>query len=139
MNKAPEIVYPPPNPLPCLAMTLPLRSLLHSLRGLFWGLTVLCLLAQPVLSAAHELHDAEHALADAAAGGPSDAVAEESPAPGSLDGLLHAFDCCLHATALPAPMLTWTPHPLQSLAPRLSLPAHTPSASSRFLRTPIAA
>ena len=139
MNKAPEIVYPPPNPLPCLAMTSPLRSLMHSLRGLFWGLTVLCLLAQPVLSAAHELHEAEHAFADAAAGITGDAMAEESPAPGTLDGLLHAFDCCLHATAVPAPVLTWTPHPLQSLAPRVSLPVHTPAASSRFLRPPIAA
>lgn len=120
-------------------MTSPLRALLHSLRGLFLGLTVLCLLAQPVLSAAHELHEAEHALAHAAAGGSGDAVAEESPAPGTLDGLLHAFDCCLHATAVPAAVLTWTPRPLQSLAPRESLPVHTPSAYSRFLRPPIAA
>lgn len=139
MTKTPEIVYPPPNPLPCFAMTLPLRPLLHSLRGLFWGLTVLCLLAQPVLSAAHELHEAEHALADAAAGVTGDAVAEESPAPGTLDGLLHAFDCCLHATAVPAPVLAWTPHRLQSLPPRVNLPAHTPSHSSRFLRPPIVA
>ncbi len=139
MNMVPEIVLPPPNPLPCLAMTLSLRSLLHSVRSLFWGLTVLCLLAQPVLAAAHEMHETEHAIADAAAGVPDDAVAGESLAPGTLDGLLHALDCCLHASAVPIPMLTWASHPLQSLAPRVSLPVHTPSTFSRFLRPPITA
>ena len=139
MKKAPEIVLPPPNPLPCPDMTSPLRALLHSLRGLFLGLTVLCLLAQPVLSAAHELHEAEHALAHAAAGGSGDAVAEESPAPGTLDGLLHAFDCCLHATALTGTGPLWTPNILRSRPPLTPLPPAAPSPLSRFLRPPIAA
>jgi hypothetical protein len=59
--------------------------------------------------------------------------------PGTFDGLLHALDCCLHATAVATPLLVWTPHRLQSLPPRVSLPVHTPSLSSRFLRPPIAA
>ena len=120
-------------------MIAPLRALLHSLKTLFLGLTVLCLLAQPVLSAAHELHEAEHALADAAASLSGDTMVEDAPAPGTLDGLLHAFDCCLHATAVPTPVLAWTAHRLQSLPPRVILPVHTPSRSSRFLRPPIAA
>jgi hypothetical protein len=37
------------------------------------------------------------------------------------------------------PILAWTPHRLQSLPPRVSLPVHTPSLSSRFLRPPITA
>jgi hypothetical protein len=119
-------------------MTSPLRSLLHSVRALFLGLTVLCLLAQPVLAAAHELHEVEHALADAA-GSHGDSADRESPAPGTLDGLLHAFDCCLHATALAAPALDWTAQRLGAAPPRVSLPLHTPSPLSRFLRPPIAA
>ncbi len=120
-------------------MTSLLRPLLHSLRALLLGLTVLCLLAQPVLAAAHEMHDAEHALTDGAGrdqGLPGDADPSE---PGTLNGLLHALDCCLHATAVATPSLVWTPHRLQSLPPRVSLPVHTPSLSSRFLRPPIAA
>lgn len=120
-------------------MTSPLRALLHSLKTLFLGLTLLCLLTQPVLSAAHELHEVEHALADATASLSGATVVEESPAPGTLNGLLHAFDCCLHASAVPAPALAWTAHRLQSLPPRVNLPVHTPSRSSRFLRPPIAA
>jgi hypothetical protein len=120
-------------------MTSPLRALMHTLRGLFVSLMVLCLLAQPVLAAAHELHEAEHALADAAAGALGVAVDDASPAPGTVDSLLHMFDCCLHATAAPVPVLTWTAHSLQSLPPRVSLPVHTPSPFSRFLRPPIAA
>jgi hypothetical protein len=120
-------------------MTSLLRPLLRSLRVLFLGLTVLCLLAQPVLAAAHEMHDAEHALADGAGRDhelPGDADPSE---PGTLNGLLHALDCCLHATAVATPSLVWTPHRPESLAPRLSLPLHTPSLPSRFLRPPIAA
>jgi hypothetical protein len=120
-------------------MTPLLRPLLQSIRALVLGLTVLCLLAQPVLAAAHEMHDAEHALVDGAGadhGVPADADASE---PGTFDGFLHAFDCCLHATAVPAHSLFWTPHRLQALPPRVTLPAHTPSTSSRFLRPPIAA
>ena len=120
-------------------MTSLLRPLLHPLRALVLGLTVLCLLAQPVLAAAHEMHDAEHALAAVTGenhGVPVDADPSE---PGTFDGLLHAPDCSLHATAAATPTLVWTPHRLQSLPPRVSLPVHTPSLSSRFLRPPIAA
>ena len=116
-----------------------LWPLLRSCRALLLGLTLLCLLAQPVLAAAHELHDAEHALAAATGGEHGVPVDADVPEPGTFDGLLHALDCCLHATAVPAPSLFWTPHRLQSLPPRVSLPVHTPSLSSRFLRPPIAA
>lgn len=117
-------------------MTSVLRPLLRSVRALLLGLTVLCLLAQPVLAAAHELHDVEHTLA-----GDSGSAADEetSSPPGTLERLLHAFDCCLHATAAPTSLLLWSPHRLQSLPPQVSLPAHTPATSSRFLRPPIAA
>lgn len=116
-----------------------LRPLVHSLRALFLGLTVLCLLAQPVLAAAHEMHDAAHAMADATGGDHGTAVDADPAEPGTFDGLLHALDCCLHASAVPTPALFWTPHPLQTLPPRVSLPVHTPSSSSRFLRPPITA
>lgn len=117
-------------------MTSPLRSVLHALKVLFLALTVLCVLMQPVVAAAHELHDAEHALANAAGGPQGEA---DSPEPGSLDGLLHAFDCCLHATGLPTPALDWTAQRLGAAPPRVSLPLHTPSPLSRFLRPPITA
>lgn len=120
-------------------MTFLLRPLLHSIRALFLGLTALCLLAQPVLAAAHEMHDAQHALADATAGDHGVPVDTDPAEPGTFDGLLHALDCCLHATAVATPPLAWTPHRLQSLPPRVSLPVHTPSLSSRFLRPPITA
>ncbi len=120
-------------------MTSALRPLLQSLRALFLGLTVLCLLAQPVLAAAHEMHDAQHALADATDGDHGVPVDADPAEPGTFDGLLHALDCCLHATAVPTPLLFWTPHRLQSLPPRVSSPAHTPSLSARFLRPPITA
>ena len=116
-----------------------LRPLFRSLRTLFLGLAVLCLLAQPVLAAAHEMHDAQHVLADGTGGDhgvPGDA---DVPEFGTFDGLLHALDCCLHATAVATPSLAWIPHRPQSLRPRVSLPVHTPSLPSRFLRPPIAA
>ena len=115
------------------------RPLFRSLRTLVLGLTVLCLLAQPVLAAAHEMHDAEHALTDGAGRDHGVASAVDPTEPGTLNGLLHALDCCLHATAVATPSLVWTPHRPVSLAPRLSLPSHTPSLPSRFLRPPIAA
>jgi hypothetical protein len=120
-------------------MTSPQRSLLRALKVLFLALTVLCVLVQPVLAAAHELHEAEHALADVTGGAQALAVEANSPEPGSLDGLLHAFDCCLHATGLPTPVLDWTAQRLGAAPPRLSLPLHAPSPLSRFLRPPIAA
>lgn len=139
MNRTPEIVQPMRNPVLLEDMKSPLRALLHSLRGLFLGLAVLCVFAQPVLSAAHELHEAEHVLTEHAAGLAGGSEAEVAPAPGTLDGLLHAFDCCLHATAIPAPALTWIAHRLQSRLPGVSVPGHMPSHPSRFLRPPIAA
>lgn len=115
------------------------RPLLYSLKALFLGLALACVLAQPVLAAAHELHEAEHERAEAVAADRGVTTDAEDPTPGTLDDLLHAFDCCLHATALPAPALAWTPQRLHALPPRESLPAHTPSPLSRFLRPPIAA
>ncbi len=120
-------------------MTSPLRSVLRVFKAVLLGLTVLCVLVQPVLAAAHELHEAEHALADAGVGTRAQAVDAKSPEPGSLDGLLHAFDCCLHATGLPAPALDWTAQRLGAAPPRVSVPLHTPSHLPRSLRPPIAA
>ncbi len=119
-------------------MTALLRPLLRSLEALLLGLTVLCLLVQPVLAAAHELHETEHTLADGTGdhGVPSD---EQTPPSGTLDSLLHAFDCCLHATAVTTPVLAWSPQRLQSPPPQVTLPVRIPSPSSRFLRPPIAA
>jgi len=117
----------------------PFRPLLRPIRALILGLTILCLLAQPVIAAAHELHDAGHESSTAVTQGPHEPSKSEVPPPGILEGLLHAFDCCLHATALPAAAFAWAPHRLQSLPPRVRLPVHTPSPTSRFLRPPISA
>ena len=114
------------------------RPLLRAARALFWALLLLGVMAQPVLSAVQDLHEWEHAQIDAK--GDADAPdAEESPKPGTLDGLLHAFDCCLHATALTGTGLLWSSHVLRSTPPRMTLPLAVPSPLSRFLRPPIAA
>lgn len=120
-------------------MSSTLRPLIRFLRPLLLGLALLCLLAQPVLSVAHEMHDAEHALADPTGADHGVASDAESAQPGTFKSLLHALDCCLHATVVATPALVWTPHALRSLPPRVSLPVHTPSSPSRFLRPPIAA
>ena len=116
-----------------------LSDILRASKALLLGLTLLCLLAQPVLAAAHELHESTHAHAGADEAGPGDAAADEPARPGALERLLHVFDCCLHATALPAPGEAWRPRHLPSPSPHALLPVDIPSPVARFLRPPIAA
>lgn len=114
------------------------RPLLRAARALFWALLMLGVMAQPVLSAVQDLHKWEHAQTDTTVD--ADARdAEQTPNPGTLDGLLHAFDCCLHATALTGTALLWSSHVLRSTPPRMTLPPVVLSPLSRFLRPPIAA
>ncbi|WP_374601989.1 hypothetical protein [Arenimonas sp.] len=115
------------------------RPSLRVAKALFFGLALLCVLAQPVLAAGHELHEAEHERAASMAAEHGVALEVDSSEPGTLDGLLHVFDCCLHATAVPAPALDWIAQRLEALPPRECLPTHTPSQPSRFLRPPITA
>ena len=112
--------------------------LLHPLRSLILGFAVLCLLVQPILNAAHELHEIEHSLAVET--GKDLAVADTSAKPdGGLDGVLHGLEGCLHGTPLTTISYHWTPRMLRG-APPISEPAAiAPSPLSRFLRPPITA
>lgn len=114
--------------------TLP-PTLLRTFKALALCLAVLCLLVQPVLAAAHAMHDAVHTHSDAGPTGSADSETE----PGSLDSLVHVFDCCLHATALPTPMLVWSSQRLSSPPPQVHKRLHAPSPPSKLLRPPIAA
>ena len=118
-------------------MSSSLPTLLRAFKALVMCLTVLCLLAQPVLAAAHTMHDAVHAHSDAQPTGPAGSEPESEP--GSLDRLVHVFDCCLHATALPTPMLVWSAQRLSSPPPQAPAHQHAPSPTSKLLRPPIAA
>jgi hypothetical protein len=80
----------------------------------------------------------EHALLDAGGDGNAPAAGTATE-PDALDRFLHAFECCLHATALPETASPWKAHAMGSLPPRTQPPAVTPSPLSRFLRPPIAA
>lgn len=118
---------------------LPTR-LLSACRTLLLGLAVLCLLAKPVLAAAHELHDAEHTRSALAEGLPHDADSRaDAPQEGALDGLLHALDCCLHASAVMPESYDWAAVPRRHQPPAFVRPPHWPALTSRFLRPPISA
>ncbi|GAB2503805.1 hypothetical protein [Arenimonas alkanexedens] len=110
----------------------------RSLLALVLGSAVLCLLVQPVLSAGHELHELEHVQVASAADGCADDT-ESVPEPGTLEGLLHAFDCCLHATALTGTALAWTPRVMGASPPKTAVSTVAASPLSRFLRPPISA
>lgn len=118
-------------------MSFPLPSLLRTFKALAVCLTVLCLLVQPVLAAAHSVHDALHAHSDAQDTGPAESDSESVP--GSLDRLVQVFDCCLHATALPTPTMVWSAQRLSSPPPQAHTRLHAPSPPSKPLRPPIAA
>lgn len=118
-------------------------ALLRPLRVLVVCLTLLGLLIQPVLALAHEQHGALHLLSAGNANGEHgqapEMVAAEGTTLGALEGLLHAFDCCLHATAVPAPAVA-----LKMPAPDTHVgdPGHPvllPAPIERLLRPPIAA
>ena len=126
-------------------MPLPLNSVkttaviaLHPLRSLILGLAMLCLLVQPMLNAAHELHDIEHALAGQSADEASTAADGKGVA-GGLDGVLHGFEGCLHSTAMTASSYCWPARILRSAPPVSELAAIATSPLSRFLRPPITA
>ena len=130
-------MYRAPDSVPLAIVTGLIRPLLRAARALFWALLLLGVMVQPVLSAVQDLHEWEHAQVDVT-GDASASTAEVTPTPGTLDGLLHAFDC-LHATALTGTGLLWSSHILRSTPPRAALPLAVPSPLSRFLRPPIAA
>jgi hypothetical protein len=85
-------------------MSSPLPTLLRALKALVLCLSLLGLLVQPVFAAAHDLHEAEHASLDLGSGDGSHEPSGDasSPMKDTLDRLLHAFDCCMHVTAMPA-------------------------------------
>jgi hypothetical protein len=118
--------------LPAVTPSLPsLRRLAYAL---FLGLTVLCVLAKPIIGSAHEVHELAHALADA--GGDD---TDRDPDDGQASPL-HAEDqCCFHAIALPmvavVAALAVTPHD----PPTFVASPPPPSPATRFLRPPIAA
>lgn len=114
------------------------RPLLRVVRALFWALILLGVMVQPVLSSVQDLHEWEHAQLDAT-GDASTSAAQVSPIPGTLDGLLHAFDGYVNATALTGTGLPWSACMLRSVPPQTALPLAVPSPLSRFLRPPIAA
>lgn len=119
-------------------MNLVLNRVLGPLRALLLSAAVLCLLTQPVFSAAHELHEAGHALA-AQDGSATELPDEASGDSGKFGQLLHAFDCCLHATALTGTTTAWDAAPLRASPPRTGSPALMPAPLHRFLRPPISA
>lgn len=112
-----------------------------SLRGLLLALTLLGVLVQPVFATAHDVHQAEHAAMDIDDGEVGhDSGGDDAPRPGdTLDRLLHAFDCCLHTTALPAPVTAWSAQRLPLPQPQARTSLHAPSPTSKLLRPPIAA
>lgn len=118
-------------------------TLIRPLLVLALCLAMLGLLVQPVLAVAHEQHEAAHLLSVEKGRGEQGPAANEAEgddaAPGTLDGLLHAFDCCLHATAMPASLVA-----LKMPAPGTHVPdaGHSvlrPAPVERLLRPPIEA
>ncbi len=108
------------------------------------ALAVLCLLLQPILAVAHEQHDALHQLADLAlqdahAGHQEPRAVDKNVQPGSLESVLHAFDCCLHATVVSAPTVAPKAHLRVSPIPDRQQANPTLSPPSQVLRPPIPA
>ena len=113
----------------------PLRRLLAAL---MLGLMTLCVIAKPVVAAAHELHELQHAthgdtVADAAV------ETRDGAPPDILQTLLHAEDCCLHASAMPAKPSPWLPLLRTADARPRVVTAPPPVPPSRMLRPPISA
>lgn len=113
----------------------------RGLHGLLLALTLLGVLIQPVFAAVHDLHQAEHAALDVDGGDTGhDGAGDDAPRPGdTLDRLLHTFDCCLHTTALPAPVTAWSAQRLPLLLSQARTHLHAPSPPSKLLRPPITA
>lgn len=115
-------------------------TLLRTCTLLALCLAVLCLLAQPVLAAAHAVHDVAHLQADGdGATGDDGGGPEPDPDAGGLGRLVHVFDCCLHASALPGPVLVWAPQRPPLPRPEPVTHGHPASPPSHLLRPPIAA
>jgi hypothetical protein len=111
----------------------PLRRLLAAL---MLGLMTLCVVAKPVVAAAHELHELQHAThgdmaADAAVDG------RDGAPPDIVQTLLHAEDCCLHASAMPAKPAPWLPLLRTAETRPSAVPAPPAVPPSRMLRPPI--
>lgn len=112
------------------------RPLVRLLQSVFVGLTLLCVLAKPVLTIAHEVHEAQHAALDGSAG---EAAAESHDGKTSLGHLLFAAHCCAHAPVLAsdAPVLVVAHQPQ---APPVFVPTPpSPSPRATMLRPPIPA
>jgi hypothetical protein len=108
------------------------------------ALLLLCLVIQPAMVFACDLHDLAHAAtSQAGAGGVDDADASAVPDRGEggalLHDLLHAVHCCGHAPALPADAFVAlffepaSPMPVAAARPAVDV------RSSNLLRPPIAA
>jgi hypothetical protein len=108
-----------------------LPTLLHAFRALVLCVVALCFLAQPVLSAAHEVHAAAHAGADSSQ--------DVEPEPGSFHQLVHDYHVCLNLTGIPAEAMTWHV-PARAMAPSRPIARQrAPSPLGTLLRPPIAA
>lgn len=108
-------------------------------------LLLLCLVVQPAMVFACDLHDLAHAATSPAGvdAGAADLDATAAPDRGEggalLHDLLHAVHCCGHAPALPADAFVATfPDPV-SPVPAAAAPPAIDVRSSNLLRPPIAA
>lgn len=110
------------------------------LRASAAALVLLCLVAQPVVALAHELHEAQHPAAAAGQAHTSESAPDgDDHAAGTLDALLHTMDCCAHGTVALVTPFHWTFQPARVVhAPALASPAPCQPAA-RHLRPPIPA
>ncbi len=122
-----------------------IRTSGHRCRAFAVALLLLCLVIQPAMVFACDLHDLAHAATSPAdaGGGVADLDAGAAPDRGEggalLHDLLHAVHCCGHAPALPADAFLAlffepaSPMPVAAARPAVDV------RSSNLLRPPIAA
>jgi hypothetical protein len=107
------------------------------------ALLLLCLVVQPAMVSACDLHDLAHAVAASvhADAGSADAVAAPDRGEGGtlLHDVLHAVHCCGHASALPADAGVAIRFDSASPKPAGATRAAIDARSSNLLRPPIAA
>lgn len=109
------------------------------LRASAAAMVVLCLVAQPVVALAHELHEAQHPASAGFAHDGDAAADSHEHSSGTLDALLHTMDCCAHGTVALVTPFHWTFQPTRVVhAPALASPAPSQPAA-RALRPPIPA
>lgn len=107
------------------------------------ALLLLCLVVQPAMVSACDLHDLAHAAAASvdADGGAPDAAASPDRGDGGalLHDVLHAVHCCGHAPALPADAGVAIRFDSASPMPAAATRAAIDVRPSNLLRPPIAA